>query len=114
MVDDETMVLMLVKAALTKANFNVDTAGAGDEAIRKFNTGTYDLVITDICMPGTDGNHVVHHIRKSTKHTTPVVGISGTPWLLNNTEFDTVLPKPFTIKSLLDTAKSLTNQASDC
>lgn len=107
-VDDEIMVLKLVQKALSNENFSVETAGAGDEAIRKFNEGEFDLVITDICMPGADGNKVVRHIKNSTRRTTPVVGISGTPWLLRSDEFDSVLQKPFSIKSLIDTVKALT------
>jgi DNA-binding response OmpR family regulator len=98
----------MVKQALAKVNFDVDTAQAGSDGIQKFNDGHYDLVITDVCMPGIDGNIVVHHIRKSDKGTTPVIGISGTPWLLKNSSFDRVLSKPFAIKTLIDTAKCLT------
>ena len=107
-IDDEFLILSMVKQALAKVDFDVDTAQVGSDGIKKFNDGHYDLVITDICMPGIDGNIIVHHIRSSDKRATPVIGISGTPWLLKNSGFDRVLPKPFTIKTLIDTAKCLT------
>ncbi|MFZ1986231.1 MAG: response regulator, partial [Desulfatitalea sp.] len=107
-IDDESMILSMVKQALAKVNFSVDTAEAGSDGIKKFNDGHYDLVITDVCMPGIDGHLIVKHIKTSDKRTTPVIGISGTPWLLKNSGFDQVLPKPFAIKTLIDTAKGLT------
>ena len=106
-IDDEQMVVSLVRQALSQEAFNVDTALAGDDGLRKFKCGEYDLVITDIRMPGTDGLEVVQTIRASERGTTPVIGISGTPWLLKNSDFDRVLPKPFRIKTLIDTARSL-------
>jgi CheY-like chemotaxis protein len=58
-------------------------------------------------MPGIDGNGVARHIRNSTRKNIPVVGLSGTPWLLENNDFDAILQKPTTIKKLVDTVKSI-------
>ncbi len=41
------------------------------------------------------------------KKAPPTIGISGTPWLLDNSDFDFVLPKPFPIKVLFDTVNKL-------
>ncbi|MDJ0780648.1 MAG: response regulator [Desulfosarcinaceae bacterium] len=106
-IDDEQMVVSLVQQALSQEAFNVDTALAGEDGLRKFKGGNYDLVITDIRMPGTDGHQVVRSIRASERGTTPVIGISGTPWLLKDSAFDRVLPKPFHIQTLIDTARAL-------
>jgi DNA-binding response OmpR family regulator len=106
-IDDEQMVVSLVQQVLSQEAFNVDIAMAADEGLRKFHGGEYDLVITDIRMPGTDGHQVVKTIRASDRGATPVIGISGTPWLLQDGAFDCVLPKPFRIKTLIDTARAL-------
>jgi DNA-binding response OmpR family regulator len=106
-IDDEQMVVSLVEQALSQEAFNVDTALAAEEGLRKFQGGEYDLVITDIRMPGTDGHQVVKSIRASDRGSTPVIGISGTPWLLQDGAFDRVLPKPFRIKTLIDAARAL-------
>lgn len=111
-IDDEQMVVNLVQQALSQEAFNVDTALAGDDGLRKFKGGEYDLVITDIRMPGTDGHQVVESIRASERGATPVIGISGTPWLLQDSAFDRVLPKPFRIRVLIDTARSLVTGAN--
>ena len=107
-IDDEQLILSLLEEALSQVDFSVVTASAGSDGIRKFDEGVYDLVITDIRMPGSDGNVVIHHIRNSKNGTTPVIGISGTPVLVDRDQFDRVLTKPFAIKALIDTAMSLT------
>lgn len=106
-IDDEEVLSRTLSRALNRIGFNVDTAKDGTEGIVKFNNEIFDLVITDIRMPGADGIDVVRHIRDSLRKTTPVVGISGTPWLLEKGEFDVVLPKPFSLKTLTDTVRSL-------
>ena len=106
-IDDEKGILRLMHQALTKFGHNVETADDGLEGIRKFDDGCFDIVITDIRMPVIDGNGVVAHIRKSEKQCIPVIGISGTPWLLEADNFDMVLSKPFPLKQLLNCIRSL-------
>lgn len=107
-IDDEKAILDMLKRALVLFGFCVEIASSGEEGIEKFNDGKYDVVVTDILMPGIDGVSVLKHIRKSDRSGTPVIGISGTPWLLQNESFDLVLDKPFSIKSLVSSVKKLT------
>jgi CheY-like chemotaxis protein len=58
-------------------------------------------------MPGRDGNNVVEHIRNSDRQFTPVIGFSGTPWLLQKSDFDIVFVKPFSLQDLLDAIQHL-------
>jgi CheY-like chemotaxis protein len=106
-IDDEKGILQLMHQALTKYGHNVETADDGREGIRKFDDGSFDIVITDIRMPVIDGNGVVAHIRKSEKQSIPVIAISGTPWLLGSGSFDMVLSKPFSLKQLIESIRSL-------
>jgi CheY-like chemotaxis protein len=106
-IDDEKGILQLMHQALTKYGHNVETADDGQEGIRKFDDGCYDIVITDIRMPVIDGNGVVAHIRKSEKQSIPVIAISGTPWVQEAGNFDMVLPKPFRLKQLIESIRSL-------
>jgi len=107
-IDDEKSISCMLSHALTKYGYFVETAAGGQEGIEKFDQGLVDLVITDVRMPGVDGNHVARHIRNSPRKTTPIIGISGTPWFLKNGDFDIVLSKPFSIKPLIDTVECLT------
>ena len=106
-IDDEKGILQLMHEALTTHGHKVETADDGLEGIRKFDDGSFDIVITDVRMPVIDGNGVAAHIRKSEKQFIPVIGISGTPWLLEADNFDMVLSKPFPLKQLLNCIRSL-------
>ncbi len=106
-IDDEKGILRFMHQALTTFGHQVETAGDGREGIRKFDDGSFDIVITDIRMPGVDGNGVVQHIRKSKKQSIPVIAISGTPWLNESGGFDMVLSKPFPIRALIESVSSL-------
>jgi DNA-binding response OmpR family regulator len=108
-IDDEQMIRELLQKALSRVNFTVETAEDGARGISKFDSGEFDLVITDVRMPGADGHEVVQHIRGSKRQTTPVIGVSGTPWLVKEGEFDDVLCKPFSIHALIERAQALTN-----
>ncbi|RJQ49680.1 MAG: response regulator, partial [Desulfobacteraceae bacterium] len=94
-IDDEKMILNIIETALTAFGYTVEVAADGGEGIRKFDEGFYDLVITDLIMPNVDGNGVIDHIRSSSKKKTPIIGISGTPWLLQDLDVDRILTKPF-------------------
>jgi len=107
-IDDEKSIVLIIAAALTKSGFNVEKATNGLEGIKKFDEGYFDLVITDLRMPGLDGNGVVQHIRNSERQSTPVVSISATPWHLQSDDFDAFILKPFSIKTLIDTVNELT------
>jgi len=107
-IDNEESILLMITMALAKSGFNVEIAADGLEGIKKFDEGRFDLVVTDILMPGLNGNGVARHIRNSEKKYTPVIAISGTPWRINVEDFDAVLLKPTSIQTLIDTVKNLT------
>jgi CheY-like chemotaxis protein len=111
-IDDEKGILRVIEEALTKFGHNVEIAADGCEGIQKFDDGSYDMVITDLRMPGIDGKGVVKHIRSSQKSAIPVIGISGTPWLIQDLGFDAVLPKPFPLQDLVESVKKLSSPAS--
>jgi len=106
-IDDEQAILDVVKIALTRAGFGVETAADGHKGIQKFDEGHFDVVITDMLMPGANGHSVVQHIRNSERSSTPIIGFSGTPWFLNTSDFDVVFTKPFPLKDLVDATQDL-------
>jgi CheY-like chemotaxis protein len=107
-IDDEDAIVLVIKEALENFGFNVEIATDGLEGIRKYGEDYFDLVITDIRMPGLDGYGVSQQIRNFNKKNTPIIGISGTPWLLKDKYFDAVLEKPFSIKTLINIIFNLT------
>jgi two-component system response regulator TrcR len=106
-IDDEKAILDVVQIALTRAGFGVETAADGHKGIQKFDEGHFDVVITDMLMPGVNGQGVVQHIRNSARSSTPIIGFSGTPWFLSSSDFDVVLTKPFPLKDLVDATQDL-------
>lgn len=107
LVDNESVVSEVLRQILSRLGHRVETASDGHEGLLMFDTQAYDLVITDILMPGIDGHGVARYIRSSTKPYTPIIGISGTPWLLKREVFDSVIPKPFNIQALTSAIDSV-------
>lgn len=66
-VDDEPSILVSLARELAIANLKVTTAASGEEAVAKINTRFFDLVMTDLRMPGIDGFQVL----KATKQKNP-------------------------------------------
>lgn len=63
--DDTRSICELLDIALRKENYRVETVTSGDAAKRKLDSALYDVVITDIKMPNTDGIEVLRHARKA-------------------------------------------------
>ena len=106
-IDDEQSILQVFDYALSRCGFDVETAADGREGLQKFLSGKFDLVVTDVLLQGMDGRDVLKYIRCSEKRQTPVIGMSGTPWLLNDADFDQVLEKPFSIHRLVESVHGL-------
>ena len=75
-VDDDPVVGRSFDRVLSNRGYAVVTASDGAEALRKIAAEEYDLVYTDIRMPGMDGIAVAEHI-KDRQPWLPVVIVSG-------------------------------------
>ncbi|MBU0983758.1 MAG: response regulator, partial [candidate division Zixibacteria bacterium] len=62
-VDDEDIVQSLVRDALEDDGFYVETVSGGHEAIERLVSTSFDLMVTDIRMPGMDGVELVERAR---------------------------------------------------
>lgn len=100
-IDDELSLLELFHRILTDSGFFVDVAESAEEGIKKNHTTTYDLIITDIKMPGMSGIDFFNYVKDNAKQSIPIIAMSGTPWLFENSGFDAVIAKPFYKKDLL-------------
>lgn len=65
-VDDEEQVLFVWRNALQRLTnrVHVETARNGDEALHRIELAPFDLVITDLRMPGLSGQALTRAIRK--------------------------------------------------
>src|SRR2546422_9389243 len=63
-VDDEKAMVLALKGLLTKEGYHVETAASGEEALRRIDTGSFHVVITDLSMNGVGGMEVLEHARR--------------------------------------------------
>ena len=75
-VDDDPVIGKSFDRVLSGRGYAVITAADGEEALRKLNTETYDVVFTDIRMPGMSGLEVVERV-KASQPWLPVVIVTG-------------------------------------
>jgi excisionase family DNA binding protein len=75
-VDDEAAIRDMLSKALMLAEYVVETAPDGRGAIDRLRTGHYDLLVTDLRMPGIDGLAVIREARRL-KPDLPVIIITG-------------------------------------
>ena len=62
-VDDDSLILEVLRAILDLEEFDVLTAPDGETALRLVNEGAPDVVVCDVMMPGMDGYEVCRTIK---------------------------------------------------
>jgi signal transduction histidine kinase len=77
-IEDEEIVRIAVSKKLTGQGYRVTTAKNGEEALRMAENQTFDLILSDIIMPGLTGPATVHRLR-SRMPLVPVLYMSGYP-----------------------------------
>jgi excisionase family DNA binding protein len=75
-VDDEATIRDLLSKTLALAEYDVDMAADGRTALERLRIIPYDLLITDLKMPGVDGLTVIREARRL-KTDLPVIIITG-------------------------------------
>ena len=84
LVDDDELVLKGITRFLSSHGYCVETAMTGEDAVTKTQSKDFDLVITDVRMPGIDGIQMLREIRQM------------------NTEKNKLLPKEIIITGYAD------------
>ncbi|MGH7613623.1 MAG: sensor histidine kinase [Gemmatimonadales bacterium] len=73
-VEDSATQAEALRALLADAGYQVAVAANGDDGLARFDVGTFDVVISDIVMPGTiDGYELCRRIKAGKRRETPVV-----------------------------------------
>ncbi|HYN15743.1 MAG TPA: sigma-54 dependent transcriptional regulator [Terriglobales bacterium] len=71
--DDMRAICGVLEIALRKQNHRVETVTSGSEAKRKLDSNIYDVVVSDIKMPQTDGIEVLRHARRVSPETAVIL-----------------------------------------
>lgn len=114
LIDDDSLVLKTLVRFLKIYGFNVEPALSGEEALEKVAKLNFDLLITDIKMPGIDGVETIQKIREfNNQHNQPHIPeiiITGYIDIEAQTQAATLgitdyLYKPFAINDFIKAVK---------
>jgi excisionase family DNA binding protein len=107
-VDDEASIRDLLTSTLALAEYDVETAPDGRAAVTRLRAATYDLLVTDLRLPGMDGLALIREARRLAP-TLPVIII--TAYSTEASAIDAInlgvqgyLTKPFRIAKILSAA----------
>ncbi|MCD6151747.1 MAG: sigma-54-dependent Fis family transcriptional regulator [Deltaproteobacteria bacterium] len=109
-IDNEEGLCRMMKAVLSDSGYQVKTFTQPREAVREFQTNQWDLVISDIKMPGMSGLEVLQRIKEKDP-TIPVIMITAYATVetsiqaLRKGAYD-MLTKPFEPEELLYRVKN--------
>ena len=117
LVEDEEDVRELLKDILTDGGHNVEFTPDGKKGIELFKGKEFDMVFTDLGMPGMSGWQVAEQIKKINQKT-PVVLITG--WEvqqkgreLKKSGVDMVVKKPFRVNEILELVQGWMGQGEE-
>ena len=118
-IEDNVIMLTVMCKILSKSGYKVITAKNGKEAFEKINTEEFDLVITDLMMPYSNGLEIVSKLRSD--NTKIHVGIIVVSYIGNKETItesfmmgaDSYLKKPIITSELLSTIKNILDKSSN-
>ncbi len=104
-VEDDKKIASFLKKGLEEEYFSIDITDNGDEAFYLAEVNSYDIVILDIMIHGSDGYEVCKKIRDA-KITTPIIMLSAKNTIFDKVTFlnlgaDDYITKPFDFDELL-------------
>ncbi len=110
-VDDEAYIRDLIRDTLRSRQYEVGTASNGSEALDVLSRGTYDLLVTDVVMPGMNGLDLVKQVRRQHPRVRIIV-LTGFPRSADIGDFlaegvDDFLSKPFRANDLVTVIRRL-------
>ncbi len=110
-VDDEESVVFFLGENLSNlgAEYEVKTACSGEEALEKMSVHHFDLVITDLRMPGVDGLELVEQVRAHYPQTRLILmtafGSDQVEAEARRLQVYRYITKPFRVEDLVDAAR---------
>ena len=104
-VDDEKTIRESVSLVLNEEGYETELAATGDDALKMLNESDYDVLITDLKMPGMDGMELVKNSLKICPQTSVIIitahaSVESAIEALRMGAFDYIL-KPFDFDDLI-------------
>jgi two-component system, OmpR family, copper resistance phosphate regulon response regulator CusR len=111
LIEDEKKIADTLSRGLNELDYHVETAYDGKIGLRLFETGKFNLIITDINMPGINGYDLCKIIRDRNQHI-PIIMLTALSTTDDKIEgfdagADDYLVKPFEFKELLVRIRAL-------
>ncbi len=115
LVEDNTINQKIVVLSLNKYIRNIDVANNGKEALDKFGTSKYDIILMDVQMPVIDGfvaTRKIREIEATTNSHTPIIAITanalhGDREKCLSAGMDDYISKPFQVEVLIEKITNL-------
>jgi len=115
LVEDNLINQKIVLLSLKKLVKNIDVAVNGKEALDKFGTSKYDIILMDVQMPIMNGYTAAKKIREiesSTNSHTPIIAITANALMGDREDclaagMDDYISKPFQIEVLIQKMRNL-------
>lgn len=109
-VDDEPLIVKGLKFSLEQEGYETDCAYNGEEALEKYASGRFDIILLDVMLPGISGTEVCRQIRQ--KSMIPIIMLTAKSTDEDKIEgltegADDYLTKPFNIVELKMRMKNL-------
>lgn len=121
LVEDSPTALKVLQALVTKAGCRSESAINGELALELAKSNSFDLIITDVGLPGISGHELTQRIRNweksKNKKPVPIVGLTGHASHTSKKEciesgMDDSLTKPASFSLLQDTLKRFVRHSS--
>lgn len=113
-IDDEEIIQVSCKRTLASEGYEVDTAASGKEGLEMFEKSEYDLVLTDLKMPGMDGIEVLLNIKRQRPEQNVIImtGYDTVEHIVESISSGAAhyLEKPFTPDTLIERIKEVLGQ----
>jgi two-component system, OmpR family, response regulator len=117
LVEDDAKIDAAVRRGLTAEGFAVEVAADGVDGLWRARTGSYDLILLDIMLPGRHGYSVCAELRRAGDRT-PILMLTAKDGDLDEAEgldtgADDYLRKPFSFPVLVARIHALLRRAAD-
>jgi two-component system NtrC family response regulator len=113
LVEDNETLATLIKIMLEDEGFTIEHSNRGDKALELIVKKNYDIVITDIKLPGASGNDILDFILKNNLNSIVIIitaygNIADAVNAIKAGAYD-YIPKPFENEVLINTVKKAAN-----